>query len=157
MPEQSPQTEDDLFFNSIIAPYVTNPRFLRRDWLAAEVDERLKDRNSRFVLLTAEPGAGKSTFMAQLATDHPDWPRYFIRRDQRTPLADVGIKSFLLRIGFQLVALHPELITQEQVKISVEQRIGAVEAGGEAVGAEIQRIIAAQTRVKIEAYVEAVK
>ena len=48
-----------------------------------EVNDQLGMPDCRFVLLTAAPGAGKSTFMAQLAKDHEDWPRYFIRRDQR--------------------------------------------------------------------------
>ena len=96
----------------------------------------------RFVLLTAAPGAGKSTFMAQLAKDHDDWPRYFIRRDQRTPLGDVGAHSFLLRIGFQLAARYPEAFAQENLELAVQQRIGIAEAGSEVVGAEVKRIVA---------------
>lgn len=136
-------TSDNLFFRAIVDGYVTNnPCFLRRDWLAEEVAARMAEPDCRFVFLTAEPGVGKSTFMAQLAADHPSWLRYFIRRDQRTPLGDVGAKSFLLRIGYQLAALHPDLFTQEGIQLSVEQRIGEVEAKGEVVGAEVKRILA---------------
>jgi hypothetical protein len=39
-----------------------NRRFVRRDWLAAQLDEKLREPGKRFVLLTAEPGAGKSVF-----------------------------------------------------------------------------------------------
>jgi hypothetical protein len=66
---------------------------LQRDWLAQALDAKLHEPGKRFVLLTAEPGAGKSAFMAQLAHDHPDWLRYFIRRDQRSVLADVSDKG----------------------------------------------------------------
>lgn len=75
--EQGPQ--GDLVFQSIVDSYITDPRFLRRESLAAEVTARLAAPDCRFVLLTAEPGFGKSVFMAQLAADHPDWPRYLTR------------------------------------------------------------------------------
>lgn len=91
-----PQTRpgDDLFFDALVRNYVErNPRFVRRGWLAEELDEQLKKPDTQFVLLTAEPGVGKTAFMAQLACDHPDWLRYFIRRDQRSALADVSDKS----------------------------------------------------------------
>src|SRR4051812_13503224 len=84
------ETQDlDLFFNETVDWYVGNRRFLRRDWLARELEVRLSLDDCRFVLLIAEPGAGKSAFMAQIAEGHPDWLRYFIRRDQHRPLADV--------------------------------------------------------------------
>ncbi len=148
-PEIDSSKYDDLFFASVIASYYDRPRFVRRDWLADEVAEKFKDPECRFVFLTAEPGSGKSAFMAQLAHDHPDWPRYFIRRDQRTPLGDVGVHSFLLRIGYQLAAIFPELFTQEQVKIVIEQRIGTVEEQGAVTGADVKRILASPFYTKV--------
>jgi hypothetical protein len=142
MIEPLSRQSEALFFRPIVEGYVNNPRFLRRDWLAAEVNERLQKPDCRFVLLTAEPGAGKSTFLAQLAYDHPQRPVYFIRRDQRTPLTDGGSQSFLLRLGYQLAAAHPELFTPEQVQISVQQRVGQLDESGEVVGAEVDRIVA---------------
>jgi hypothetical protein len=151
----------DLFFGGLVRSYVEeNPRFLRRDWLAAQLDENLREAGCRFVLLTAEPGAGKSVFMAQLAHDHPEWLRYFIRRDQRTPLGDVGVHSFLLRIGYQLAARFPELFTPENLTIAVEQRLGTVEDKGEAVGAEIGKIVASpfyRSVIQIQQHVESIK
>ncbi|MFX1411946.1 MAG: hypothetical protein ACFFA6_16485, partial [Promethearchaeota archaeon] len=143
MTAQTTTRDGDLFNEALIRSYVNdNPRFLRRDWLADEVATQLAKPDCRFVLLTAAPGAGKSTFMAQIAADHPDWPRYFIRRDQRTPLGDVGAHSFLLRIGYQLAARYPEAFTQENLRVSVQQRLGTTEAASEVVGAEVKRIIA---------------
>ncbi len=141
---------EDLFFTSLVHRYVEeNPRFLRRDWLAKQLDEKLQESGKRFVLLTAEPGAGKSAFMAQLAHDHSDWLRYFIRRDQREVLEGVSDKSLLLRIGYQLAARHPELFSQEQLRVSVTQRIGQVADGGEAVGAVVERLTASPFYRKI--------
>jgi len=75
---------DDLFFGSLIRGYVDeNPRFLSRDWLMQVLEARLAEPGKRFVLITAEPSAGKSTFMAQVADAYPRWLRYFIRRDPR--------------------------------------------------------------------------
>ena len=140
----------DLFYEDIIRAYVEAPRFLRRDWLASELNARLARPDTRFVLLVAEPGAGKSSFVAQLANDQPDWLRFFIRRDQRTSLGETGARSFLLRAGLQLAARRPALFDVEQIRIDVQQRIG--EADGEVVGASIKRIRASpfhQTVVRI--------
>jgi len=118
----APSDTGDLFFEPLVRGYVVdNPRFVRRDWLAKELDEKLAESGKRFVLLTAEPGAGKSTFMAQLAHDRADWLRYFIRSDQRSPLVDVSDKSLLLRIGYQLAARHPELFVLDAIRLSVKQ------------------------------------
>lgn len=46
----------------------------------------LNDPACRFLLLTADPGAGKTALRAWLAHQNPAWLRYFIRRDSRTPL-----------------------------------------------------------------------
>lgn len=148
---------DDLFFLSAIRRYVASPRFVRRQWLVTEVAERMADPDCRFVLLTAEPGAGKSGFLAQLADDHPDWPRYLIRRDQWQPLADGSARAFLLRIGFQLAATHPELFSADQVRVGVQQHIGELGEGGSVIAAEVDRIVGSpfyQTILEIRQQVE---
>ena len=117
----------------------------------------MADPGCRFVLLTAEPGAGKSGFLAQLADDHPDWPRYLIRRDQRQPLADGSARAFLLRIGFQLAATHPELFSADQVRVGVQQHIGELGEGGSVIAAEVDRIVGSpfyQTILEIRQQVE---
>jgi len=142
MPVQS-STQNDLFNLDLIRSYVDkelNPRFVERHWLKQQVEDKLADPDCRFLLLTAEPGAGKSAFMAWLAYQHPDWCRYFIRRDQRTPLGDPGAHSFLLQVGFQLAATYPNAFNQEQLKISVAQRIGKAQ-DSEIVGAEIGKLV----------------
>jgi tetratricopeptide (TPR) repeat protein len=149
--EQNPEL-DDLFFGQTVASYTTqNKHFLRREWLANEITDRLKKQNLPFILLTGQPGSGKTNFMAQLASEHPDWLCYFIRRNQRTPLGDVDAKSFLLRLGFQLAGCHPELFDNqsEQIKIVIEQRIGTIDDGGEVVGAEVERLLASPFRQRL--------
>ena len=144
-------TKDDLFNLDLIRSYVNkelNPRFVERHWLKQQVEDKLADPDCRFLLLTAEPGAGKSAFMAWLAHLHPDWCRYFIRRDQRTPLGDAGSYSFLLQVGFQLAATYPHLFKQEQIKIVVEQRIGTA-TNSEIVGAEIAKMFASPFYEKV--------
>ncbi len=112
MASEPERTDGELFYDSLIRSYVEASRFLRRDWLAEQVETAMAGLDCRFVLLTAEPGAGKTAFMAQLAHDHPAWPRYFVRRDQTTPLGDPGAHSFLLQIGLQLAARFPQAFRQ---------------------------------------------
>ncbi|RJP50059.1 MAG: hypothetical protein C4583_11350 [Anaerolineaceae bacterium] len=132
----------DLFFRSVIQDYVHHEWIVKRNWLAREVETRLQVPDCRFLLLTAEPGFGKSTFLAQMALEHLDWLTYFIRRDQRTPLGDSGAHSFLLQIGFQLAVNFPHLFDSEQVRIAVEQRIEKLDSTGEVVGVELGKIYA---------------
>jgi hypothetical protein len=144
-----------LFFREVIDSYVEALRFVRRDWLARELTAHLDESGSRFVILVAEPGAGKSGFIAQLASEHPDWLVYFARRDQRSAFADRGVRSFLLHVGFQLAALHPEAFVLDQVKLEVEQRLGQVDA--DVVGVEVKRIVSSpfhQTVVRIRQAVD---
>ncbi|OYD91165.1 hypothetical protein CDG76_28355 [Nostoc sp. 'Peltigera membranacea cyanobiont' 210A] len=144
-------SKDDLFNLELIRSYVDvelNPRFVERHWLKQQVEDKLADPDCRFILLTAEPGAGKSAFMAWLAHQHPNWCRYFIRRDQRTPFSDVGSHSFLLQVGFQLAAIYPELFKEEQIKIVVEQRISTA-TDSNIVGAYINNMFASPFYKKV--------
>ena len=125
---------DDLFYRGIVRNYIEAPRFLPREWLAHELEACFVKPGCRFVVLAGEPGAGKSGFVAQLADEHPRWPVYVIRLDQRTSLSEIGVRSFLLRIGFQLAATRPELFELEQVRITVEQRVGKVLDRGKSSG-----------------------
>ena len=106
---------EDLFYNSLIASYIDSHSFVERPWLAQRVEEALADPDCRFVLVTAEPGAGKTTFTAWLANHHPNWPRYFIRRDSKTPLSSGDARSFLFAIGHQLAASRPSLFRPEKL------------------------------------------
>ena len=50
-------------------------------------------------MLTRGPGVGKTAFMAHLAAMHPDWLRYFTRRDSRDLPRPGDARTFLLAIG----------------------------------------------------------
>ena len=129
---------DDLFYEGLIRSYVDAAGFVDRPWLAQRVEEVLADPGCRFLLLTAEPGAGKTAFMARLADQHPGWPRYFIRRDSQTPLSSGDARSFLFAVGHQLAALHPALFHPDRLEVVVRQRLGQVQAGGQVVGIQVQ-------------------
>ena len=133
--------EKDLQFNQIVDAYVTNnPRFLHRQWLADEINERLNRRDKKFILLTAEPGMGKSTFMAQLAYDNPVWLRYFIRRDQISGLSTVGARSFLMRLGFQLEKTESDSINNANKHIENQQTAKQTTQGSEILGLSVKRL-----------------
>ncbi|WP_030786643.1 AAA family ATPase [Streptomyces sp. NRRL S-920] len=141
MTERHQGAGQDLFFRETVDRYVKAPRFVHRDWLAKKVTAALGQPDCRMVLLTGQPGVGKSGLMAQLAEKNPDWLVYFIRRDQRSPLSAATARAMLLRVGFQLVALRPELFDAATVRVVVEQRIGEVLREGSAAAADVDRVI----------------
>ncbi|WP_436767971.1 hypothetical protein, partial [Streptomyces sp. URMC 123] len=115
----------------------TGPDFVERSWLYDRVARALDTEAARYVLVTGEPGAGKTSLLAGLARTHPDRPRYFVRRDSRTALAGGDVQSFLLSIGDQLARTRPELFAPQRLEVVVRQHIDSVEAGGSAVGIRI--------------------
>ena len=150
-------TTQDLFYEGLIRSYVDAPGFVERPWLAQRVDEALVDPSCRFLLLTAEPGAGKTTFMAWLADRNPDWPRYFIRRDSQAPLSSGDARSFLFAIGHQLAAKQPALFRPEKLEVHVQQEIADLKASGRAVGIQIEDLQVSpfyQTALRVEQHVQ---
>jgi hypothetical protein len=121
---------------------VDAPRYLERSWLEQQVTDLLAQNDCRFLLLTAEPGSGKSAFMAGMARQHPSWPRYFIRRDQLSPFGNVGVRDFLLSAGLQMAACFPAAFQPQPLRVAIEQRLGDLEPGAEAVGAQVERLLA---------------
>ncbi|MDQ3764686.1 MAG: hypothetical protein M3460_25075 [Actinomycetota bacterium] len=147
------EASQDLFFRQTVLRYAQARRFVRRDWLAQEVTAALAHPSCRMLLLTGQPGVGKSGLVAQLAEENPDWLVYFIRRDQRSPMSAANARAVLLRIGFQLSVLRPELFAADRVRVVVEQRIGEVVRDGSAVAAEVGRILSSpfhQTVIHIQ-------
>jgi WD40 repeat protein len=125
-------------FSDLITRYTAD--FVGREWLVKQVNALLDEPDCRFVVLTGGPGVGKTAFMAHLAATHPQWPRYFIRRDSRDLLRPGDASTFLLTIGGQLATLYPHLFHPENLEVVVRQRVGDVEAGGEAIGARIEEL-----------------
>lgn len=101
----------------------------------------------RFVVLTGGPGVGKTAFLAHLAATHPQWPRYFIRRGSRDLLRPGDANTFLLTIGGQLATLYPHLFHPENLGVVVRQRIGSVDASGEATAVHIDELRAKSVKV----------
>ena len=125
-------------FSELIDRYTKD--FFGREWLVNQVTDLLAKPDCRFIVLTGRAGVGKTAFMAHLAATHPRWPRYFIRRDSKGLLRPGDAKTFLLTVGGQLATLYPHLFHPENLEVVVRQRIGSVEAGGEAIGARIKEL-----------------
>jgi WD40 repeat protein len=129
----------DLFSQALVRSYVDDePRFLERSWLADLIEEQLADSACRFLLLTGEPGSGKTALLAWLARSNPAWPRYFIRRDSQVPLNSGDARSLLFALGHQLAALRPDLFHPDRLELVVSQRVGEVARGGRAVGISVE-------------------
>jgi tetratricopeptide (TPR) repeat protein len=136
----SPVEDDDLFFNDLIESYVKSNRFVERHWLLEKIEKHISDRDCRIILLTAEPGAGKTAFMAWLANQHADWLRYFIRKDSKEVLRGGDAQSFLLTIGHQLAIVHPSIFKPDKLEVIVEQRLGKITSTGSAVGISVDEL-----------------
>jgi hypothetical protein len=129
----------DLFSEALVRSYVDeDPRFVERPWLADLIQEKLADPGCRFLLLTGEPGSGKTALMAWLARQHRDWPRYFIRRDSQVPLNSGDARSLLFALGHQLAALRPRVFHPDRLEVVVRQHLGEVAPGGRAVGIKVE-------------------
>ena len=128
---------NSLEYNSLIRSFIEDPKFVSRGWLAAEVVDSIKDPATTFVLLTAESGAGKTGLSASLAHAHPDWLRYFIRRDSRTPLSSGDAVSFLFSIGNELAMRRPELFHPDKLEVVVRQRVEELQADGRVVAVSV--------------------
>jgi hypothetical protein len=100
----------------------------------------LDEPDCRIVVLTGAAGLGKTAFMAHIAAAHPDWLRYFIRRDSRILLGPGDARTFLLTVGGQLAALRPDLFASDKVEIEVQQRGDMVARGGAATTAKIAEV-----------------
>lgn len=125
-------------FSDLITRYTVD--FVGRGWLVEQVQALLEEPDCRFVVLTGGPGVGKTAFMAHLAATHPQWPRYFIRRDSRDLLRPGDANTFLLTIGGQLATLYPHLFHPENLEVVVRQRIGSLKASGEATAVRIDEL-----------------
>jgi hypothetical protein len=159
MDAQPISTNDELFYEALIRSYVDAPGFVERSWLAAQVEAELADSSCRFLLLTAEPGAGKTVLTAWLADQHKSWPRYFIRRDSRTPLSSGDARSLLFAIGHQLATIRPNLFHVDKLEIVVKQRIDTLARGGRAVGISVDDLYVSpfyKTALRVEQHARVV-
>jgi WD40 repeat protein len=150
----------DLFSSSLVSSYVDDKRFVARPWLLDRVAAAWKQEDTRFILLTGEPGAGKSALMAHLARLHPGALRYFIRRDSMSPLQGGDARTLLFALGYQLVHLHPELFDPKRLEAVVSLRAGRVAAGGRAVGIQAEDFRVSpfyQTSLRVEAHSDVVE
>jgi hypothetical protein len=118
----------------------TGPDFVERGWLYEQIEDALTVDDCRYVLVTGEPGAGKTNLLAGLGKSRRDWLRYFVRQDSRTALVSGNVQSFLESIGHQLAATRPEIFRQDRLKIVVQQHVERVEAEGRVVGIRIDDV-----------------
>jgi hypothetical protein len=145
--------ETDLLYQSLIRSYVDAPHFVQRSWLVERIEAELAEPYCRFLLLSANPGAGKTALMAWLARQHPDWPRYFIRRDSRTRLSSADARSFLFAIGHQLAATNPSIFGPGKLEVVVKMRIDELKAKGKVVGIRVEDLYVSpfyQTSLRVE-------
>ena len=153
---------EDFLFSSLIKKYTESPRFIERQWLADKIGQAMAGNSRRLILITGEPGTGKSAFLAYLLDKHPQWLRYFIRRDQQTLLfsGSPTLRSFLLQIGFQFAGFYPDIFSEQMIDLSLQQAVDTIENTGRSTGARIERLVASpftQITIKISQKVRELK
>ncbi|WP_354644650.1 hypothetical protein [Kitasatospora camelliae] len=131
----------DLFSTALISRYLDEP-FIRRIWLAEQIEAHFGPSPCRLVLVTGAAGVGKSALAAWMTKRHDVSPRYFIRVDSRTRHRSGGITDLLTSLGRQLAALRPDLFADAQPLIEIETHIGEVAEGGGHVALRARRLIA---------------
>jgi hypothetical protein len=131
----------DLFYEGLLEDYIKKRRFTPRPWLAERITKIIDKNKCRYLLLTAEPGAGKTAFAAWQAQQNSEWLRYFIRRDSQAPLSSGDVRSFLLTLGHQLATLKPALFEPENQTDIVKQRIGTVTPSGNVIGLMVDDLV----------------
>ena len=110
--------------------------FVERRWLADAVTRGLAEDTTRYVLITGQPGIGKTTFLRGLVRAHPDWLSVFLHHDAR------DLPSFLLAVGHQLARRRPELFEPERLTVVVHQQADEVGPDGRMVGIRIDDLAA---------------
>ncbi|MBM9620223.1 hypothetical protein [Streptomyces zhihengii] len=116
----------------------TEADFVERRWLYDEIERAMAPEAGQYVLVTGEPGTGKTSLLAGMARARPDRLRYFARRDSRTALTGGDVQSFLLSVGHQLARVRPDLFEPERLTVVIRQHIDSVAAEGRVVGIRIE-------------------
>jgi WD40 repeat protein len=138
--------KQDLFDDQLVQSVLSRPHLVPRPWLERRIDAHLNDPACRIVLVTGEPGAGKSVLLARLAVEWPDSLRYFLRGGGMQPHRSGDVHSFLESIGHQLAARHPQLFTTADLTIKVVQSAERVAPGGRVVGIKADEVLASPFR-----------
>ena len=120
----------------------TGADFVERRWLRQSIESALESESGRFVLVTGEPGAGKTSLMCGLADEHPDWLRYFVGQNDGTSSATGDVMSFLLAVGHQFAWQRPEAFERQHLEViaDIDQRVGRVGPGGKVVGLRVSDV-----------------
>jgi len=112
--------------------------FIERDWLKDRIACALATPGVSLVLITGEPGMGKTSLLEGLANEHPGWLRYFVGSEIGGAPATGDLSSFLLAVGHQLASKKPELFEPSELEVYVRQEFGHIEEGGSATGIRIE-------------------
>jgi WD40 repeat protein len=137
----------DLFDLRLIERQVSGERFVERAWLRDRIKAELADPGCRIVLVTGEPGAGKTNLLASLASHKPGWLRYFIRRigeaEGDSHRHEGSLSSFLTIVGLQLAARRPDLFPDlnEVLAMEAEQTARRVAESGQMIGLSIAELV----------------
>ncbi len=128
----------DLFSTELIGSYTDHPRFVARPWLETRVLDAVGEDGNGVVLITGEPGAGKTALLAHIAAQHPSALRHFVRHDSMFPLHGGDARTLLFALGHQLALLSPESFDPQSLEIAVRVRADEIGRGAQAIGLQVE-------------------
>lgn len=120
-------------FETLLATYLPRPA------IEAAILQQISE-GSRSIIVTGEPGSGKSALAASLIRSG-GYLHHLLRRGQTEFALWRDPHGFYTSIGLQLKRRYGDKIFPEAVTIDVNAVVHDVSEGAEALGAEIQRLV----------------
>jgi hypothetical protein len=130
-----------------------------RPWLSEQILNYLRQEDVRIVVLTGEPGTGKSVELQSLLDEHRSWLSYFVRRDSKLAVESGNAIPFLITIGHEFARLCPEAFEPKNLELVVKQRVQNIERSGRVIALQVEELTASpfwQTAIRAEQHVEEV-
>lgn len=126
-------------YQDTIATRFDPQQFVGRQWLIEEVARFRDNEDRRHLIIVGEPGSGKSTFLAYLASIW-NCPRYFIRVDSMSGVTGTDPRAFLVSIGAQLYQKYGRDIFERAVSGTTTVTAGWTKDQSEVVGRFIDEL-----------------
>ena len=116
-------------------------RFVGREWLLTKIDEYLRQKEGNYLVITGEPGIGKSAVAARLIQVRKIHAHYFCTALEGGKLdPSTFCASLSNQLALRLIGFSDHIVEQTSKRITGEVKIGEM-AGGTAYGVFINQLI----------------
>jgi hypothetical protein len=126
-------------FEELMAKRYSPQSLVGRAWLVDYVDAFRQNSTIPHLVITGEPGWGKSAFIAHLA-ELWNCPRYFIRADSLSGTTGLAAKPFLISLGAQLYQKYGRDIFVREILGSADVRAAWTRENAQVIGRVIEKL-----------------